>query len=375
MQSNNFTTPHCLHRAGYHWQVQVLSNSVIIHYGKGLTPSGRKLLKKFASNAEAVSWAADALAAKSQAGYKYVPLLPTSQNASSNNPRRSSRKRTPVVKLDPEPWVVYKRTKRLNKRSKTAFIGKTVHPSPLLPPAGVVDPPSGLKGMIYSEMVQQDRVVYDVMLVKIDTAKHTDFFTVLQLVHIKLCSHDHHQNYGDFVVYERSGCTGTLGEISSETYPKNDLDNAIEDFEERFWQKTGLSWQDRDEDPVKSKYRVVKQDPIEKCRRFTETTALYYPRWQYWVDDHVDGKSTDWYDYDSSGNTIVEQLYSESLHNQWLSQRVVKSGTFSYLVNLTSMTQENVVHSNHTVRNIRRVPPGEAPDDIPPALALSLIHI
>ena len=36
--------------------------------------------------------------------------------------------------------------------------------------------------------------------------------------------------------------------------------------------------------------------------------------------------------------------------------RAVKSGEWEYMVDFMAMKQTNLLHSNHTIRNIRRVP-------------------
>jgi len=85
-------------------------------------------------------------------------------------------------------------------------------------------------------------------------------------------------------------------------------------------------------------------------------TLLLLPtiKWQYWVDDGVDGKVNGWYDYTLDGSRIVEQLHQEHLLNKGLSHRTVKSGHWKYNVDLKKMVQMNIQHKNKTSRRIRR---------------------
>jgi len=53
----------------------------------------------------------------------------------------------------------------------------------------------------------------------------------------------------------------------------------------------------------------------------------------------------------------VEEVYQNYLANRGDTDvRAVKSGTWEYQVDFLGMKQMNIVHDNHTVRNIRRVP-------------------
>ncbi len=91
--------------------------------------------------------------------------------------------------------------------------------------------------------------------------------------------------------------------------------------------------------------------------------------WMYWVDDGTDGKATNWYPYENKANAQVEELYQNWKDDATFAQRVVKSGRFSYLVDLDSMTQTNISHPNRTVRQLRRQPLNMPRDySVPPAL-------
>lgn len=219
---------------------------------------------------------------------------------------------------------------------------------------GVVDPASGLSGKILTNWGggsgRGRAEVYDVMLVLVDVAKNHDKFIVIQLI-------DDVQEHGKYYVYERWGRTGMMGQSLTLEYAQTKKDIAIQKFESIFLKKTGLEWDRVTVDPpVTGKYRVVKQDysrkqQMERTRKANSEIWL----WQYWVDDCVDGKGVGWYNYDKHGSFLVEQLYSEFQTNTtWLSRRVIKSGTFSYLVDLSAMTQTNVDLPNGKTRRIRR---------------------
>jgi hypothetical protein len=60
--------------------------------------------------------------------------------------------------------------------------------------------------------------------------------------------------------------------------------------------------------------------------------------------------------YDLAASNEVEIVYQQWLKNPGdFDVRSVKSGAFHYMVDFRKMTQMNVDHENHTMRNIRRV--------------------
>ena len=198
---------------------------------------------------------------------------------------------------------------------------------------GVVDPESNITGTI--ETV--DNEPCDCMLVNIDPAQNTDKFFILQLIKTTNSS---------FIVYTRWGRTGSAGQGLEQKF--DDYEEAVQTFESKFKEKVGLTWEKRDDPSIVGKYRVIKQNFVEKQRGYS--TA----KWKYWVDDGVDGKATGWYDYDAEGTKKVEQLYQENLMNPHLTNRFVESGSWTYLVDLSQMKQTNIKHYNKTSRHIRR---------------------
>lgn len=214
---------------------------------------------------------------------------------------------------------------------------------------GVVDPESGIDGVI--DMLDNDPC--DCMLVLVDPSQNIDKFYILQLIK---CDDD--ETSEPFVVYSRWGRTGSTGQGLTQEF--DDCDAAVECFEKKFKEKTGLAWEDRKDSPATGKYRVIKQNYAEKRGGYSGA------KWQYWVDDGVDGKEDGWYDYDESGSKNVEQLYQESENNSMLTSRLVDSGCWTYNVDLQAMTQTNVKHPARKSRFIRRYTGEEMDDDGPP---------
>ncbi|KNC84415.1 hypothetical protein SARC_03377 [Sphaeroforma arctica JP610] len=235
--------------------------------------------------------------------------------------------------------------KNSTKKRKTGLKG-TVNSTQAL---GVVDPASNLSGDI---AVDDNGEPYDAMLVFIEATSNTDKYFVLQLIEL-----DDGTDDGDIVIYTRWGRTGTAGSALVESF--TDFEEAIKSYDAKFKSKTGLSWADREDPPIASKYYYIHQN-------FDAKLQGYNVMWQYWVDDGIDGKSTGWYNYDPQGATNTEQLYSEAIMNSNFNLRSVSSGMWVYAVDFIRMKQTNVVHPNHTSRHIRRLPPGASLDKLPP---------
>mmetsp|Transcript_27295 Transcript_27295/g.32279 ORF Transcript_27295/g.32279 Transcript_27295/m.32279 type:complete len:318 (+) Transcript_27295:61-1014(+) len=229
------------------------------------------------------------------------------------------------------PKPSYKRIKK-NHKSTTHPSAVIIHPSAAL---GVIDHEANIRGTI----VRLDNEPSDAMLVLIDPAKNMDKFFILQLID---------RAEGSYVVYTRWGQTGTSGQALEEDF--DELSKAVECFKGKFKEETGLVWEKRTDPTIGSKYRFIQQNFDEKRGGFLGA------KWQYWVDDGVDGKMTNWYDYSATGSVQAERLYQEHLSNARLTNRLVESGWFTYDVNMVQMTQTNVKHQNKTARRIRRCP-------------------
>ena len=62
-----------------------------------------------------------------------------------------------------------------------------------------------------------------------------------------------------------------------------------------------------------------------------------------------------WFPYTKEASDIVEQAYQDYKNDPaQVDVRSVKSGMWRYQVDFTNMTQTNIEHANHTVREIRR---------------------
>jgi hypothetical protein len=73
-----------------------------------------------------------------------------------------------------------------------------------------------------------------------------------------------------------------------------------------------------------------------------------------------------WYDYENEASTVVETLHHEWTFNPHLCQRVVASGVWEYLVDLSRMTQTNIKHPANKQRHIRRWTAALGADQTPP---------
>jgi len=79
--------------------------------------------------------------------------------------------------------------------------------------------------------------------------------------------------------------------------------------------------------------------------------------WEYYVDDNVDGKRTQWYAYDPEANRLAEELYGFYLQDpQMFAYGELDMGNlgFSYRLDFRNMTQTNIQHANQSRRRIRR---------------------
>lgn len=401
--ANDFSTPIILYKSPLFWRLELDKSSVSTYRGSGEGKTGgRRYTKKFGTRALAEAWATDSILARKSEGYEdesQAATVSTPQtgtisadtkdngNGSTDTVvlRRSSRKRAPPASFAPgsppsHPTAsspVTSATKRVALTRTNNNTGPTLASTPV--PAsssvntsgsplkkvkrglsgqtpvntsqrlGVVDPAFGLSGTILAENSDSQTKVYDVMLVLIDIAKNNDKYILMQLVDSPA--------EDKYFFFERWGRTGTSGQSLTVEYPRSQLDVAIRKFEGLFRQKVGLTWEEaQTQQPVEGKYRFVQQDYGKKTK-----SAVNPGQWEYWVDDGVDGKEMGWYNYDDDGNAVVEQLYLEyNANRSWLGQRIVKSGFYSYFVDLPLMTQTNVEHPARKVRQIRRVTPDES---------------
>eukprot|EP00900_Chrysochromulina_parva_P017919 jgi/Chrpa1/26128/Chrysochromulina_OHIO_Genome00005699-RA len=191
-----------------------------------------------------------------------------------------------------------------------------------------------------------------------DLAKNSDKYYLLQTIEAD----------GEYYVVRRWGRTGTKGEAKLSD-PFATLAEADADLCTTFKDKTGYA------DPAAADGKAPKAG---KYTVLKAAAALAKGKWQYYVDDKIDGKADGWYDYltdalehalelasahhgaisphrydyFTDASDIVEGVYAEWKSNPSMFVRCVQSGHFSYMVDLNNMTQTNV--STHKKRQIRR---------------------
>ena len=221
-------------------------------------------------------------------------------------------------------------------RKRKTGLQSTVGTSTIM---GVVDPESNINGSI--EILDNDPC--DCMFVKVNPTQNVDNFFILQLIESAVDD--------SYIVYSRWGRTGMIGQGLVQQF--DNYEGAVNVFKKKFKDKTGLDWENRNGPSIKGgKYRIIKQNFIEKQWGYNSA------KWKYWVDDGIDGKPTGWYDYDDVGSRHLEQLFQENMMNPRLTNRLVNSGGWTYLVDLSQMKQINMEHPNRKSRHIRRFTKG-----------------
>lgn len=217
---------------------------------------------------------------------------------------------------------------------------------------GVIDYKATISGSIVSE----DNEPCDCMLVQVNTFCGLDRFSILQLIKLNPEDDDEEddsdaeeEDYDSYAVFMRWGCTGSPGQTRTERFDGH-IDAKIF-FQDKFQELTGLSWIQRIGAPIRGKYQFIQQNLNEKKVGYIGAV------WQYW--------DIGWNDYDTPAGRCVEQLYHEynannnngnQHHRVQLTNRLVKSGYWTYKINFAQMTQTNIEHPNRTSRNIRRCP-------------------
>jgi len=175
-------------------------------------------------------------------------------------------------------------------------------------------------------------------IVQIDAAQGIDRYCVLQGLEDKSLSGE------CFFGFQRWGDTGGRGQSKMEGPTSKVMAEAA--LAKVFQEKTGNVWGTmKPGDRAKpGKYWVQQQATID-------LKAL----WEYYVSDRVDGKSTGWYPYPEEASEEMEDIFAQHGANERdvrTKTRVVRSGYFSYLVDLDVMTQSNT--RTKKVRQIRR---------------------
>ena len=73
-------------------------------------------------------------------------------------------------------------------------------------------------------------------------------------------------------------------------------------------------------------YDLIKVDHAAKAIRATNASKGPPPMWEYYVDDHVDGKATGWYPYTADGARETENLWISFQANTGMNLRIIESG-------------------------------------------------
>uniref|UniRef100_A0A7S2TP74 Poly [ADP-ribose] polymerase n=1 Tax=Lotharella oceanica TaxID=641309 RepID=A0A7S2TP74_9EUKA len=188
-----------------------------------------------------------------------------------------------------------------------------------------------------------------------------------------------------FHVWTRWGRVGLSG-VSKMMGPYDTDTKAKNAFAEKFKKKTGNTWDKRGSfTPKPGKYTLMGHDGADEAEEGAgdydgmmarlrnhpnegrelgaqademdgeRVRSVRTHKWQYYVDDGVDGKSTNWYDYDLEASDVVDFAFKDWRRNPAVNVRAIKSGIYTYSVNFNKMEQTNIEHRNHTKRAIRRV--------------------
>jgi hypothetical protein len=120
--------------------------------------------------------------------------------------------------------------------------------------------------------------------------------------------------------------------------------------------KYKIKEEDEEEPKIEKQKKITKQKKTQKQKKvILDDEGIIENKidlpdyiWQY-----EDGGFCN---YDLAASNEVEIVYQQWLKNPGdFDVRSVKSGAFHYMVDFRKMTQMNVDHENHTMRNIRRV--------------------
>lgn len=181
----------------------------------------------------------------------------------------------------------------------------------------------------------------DMRLVRVQEEDGTDEYCVLQgLRDPTVDSNDPKCCYA----YERSGHTGSRGTLKLEGPMEQSKAEAA--LGEVFQKLTGAEM---------GSLAMGARTPGKFWLQHASQPDLK-ARWKYYVSDGVDGKVKGWYSYEAGASDEVEEVYAQHVANSigggGSLTRWVRSGHFTYKVDLAKMTQENTRTSK--TRAIRR---------------------
>lgn len=265
--------------------------------------------------------------------------------------KTTAAKKKPVAKKAAAPK---KKTATKKPAAKKATAKKATKkappPSPIKGLAGNAAPKAGNVGAIDAAAVIQlggnAIVKLDARLALVDPSTNSDKYYVLQVLEA---------SSGEFFCWQRWGRTGTSGQGKLGKGEKT-ISGAQNVFQDIFKKKTDVTYHAAvggQANPIPGKYEwlALTSKGVKDGSQ---------GKWEYYVDDGVDGKAVGWYPYHASAVPVVEDLYQTYVvnKNKTMGIRFVDSGTWTYKVDLTdpkNFTQTNVKHHAHTMRRIRRV--------------------
>ncbi|CAK9001203.1 unnamed protein product [Durusdinium trenchii] len=196
----------------------------------------------------------------------------------------------------------------------------------------------------------------DLRLVLIDATNGVDKFCHLQGLQDSSLSHP------AFYCFSCWGDTGSRGKkVQTNLLGPFSEEHMRSKVEEIFEERTGCKMENlkAGDRALPGKYWLQQQIAKE-----AEEEGTF--RWEYYVDDGVDGKRKGWHPYEDEASEEVEELYLQHVANEKESRtatRVISSGYFSYKVDLQRMTQQNT--KTGKVRTIRRTASAKASKPLP----------
>jgi len=181
------------------------------------------------------------------------------------------------------------------------------------------------------------KLVCNARLVQIDPLLGVDRYCVLQVLSSP--------KKKEFYCFQRSGDTGTEGEKHSDGPHSRAV--AEERFRSLFKERTGREWGSMKPGDAAVPGMMWLQQ---------QSSGAETARWEYYINDGVDGKVLGWYPYTKEASAEVEDIFAQHGANKSgarTSTRIVKSGYFSYSINFDAFTQTN--RKTNKMRPIRRI--------------------
>eukprot|EP01024_Parvocaulis_polyphysoides_P066553 TRINITY_DN7826_c0_g1_i15.p4 TRINITY_DN7826_c0_g1~~TRINITY_DN7826_c0_g1_i15.p4 ORF type:complete len:319 (-),score=53.25 TRINITY_DN7826_c0_g1_i15:925-1881(-) len=257
------------------WQIGLRDQWVTTRYGS-LGGDGVCRTREFEDQQDAVEHLVEAVLSKKESGYelknkkrKLEEMKESGKNGKKEQEVKDVKDRKNVKAQSSPP-----RSPNNSYRRKKRGLSRAPPPDTSRP-LGFVDPESCLYGDLFRN---KQGVVFDCMLVK--QYNTSDCYYILQLIENK--------EHEEYKVYLRWGRVGSAGQCQV-LHPPN-LKDALEMFEDKFWEKTGCEWKQR----ATSRYL---SDMYRWIRPPLQTTSVQVQRMQQnennntRQDDLADGQS------------------------------------------------------------------------------------